>query len=88
MAVFIRGRDKGKTVKVLDIQGEWAYILAPTGERLINGQLATRVRLGMLQVDHDERQRILQSWEDSETFKFHYDWGHFLRTSRFRKLRW
>jgi hypothetical protein len=76
MAIIIKGNRKGEVVKLLELKEEFAVL--SDGEPM---------RLGMLEVDDTERQKILKNYIDSDTFK-RYEFGHFLNTNRFKKINW
>lgn len=77
MAKIIKGREKGREVTIMEIRGEFATI----GQR-------RRIRLGMLEVSHAERQVILQHYTEGDTFNLYYDFSWFLQTGRFKKIQW
>lgn len=77
MARIIRGTRKDEKVHIADVEGEFAL--------LGNG---VKIRLGMIQADRLERGIIEDKYQDSETFKLHYDFDHFQATGRFKKHHW
>lgn len=80
MAKIIKGNKKGIDVELMDIRGEIAV--------LGTGAPMRQIKLGCLEATAEERQRIIQHYENTETFNVFYDWGWFLKTNRFKRINW